>query len=159
MKATLQVLQIDAVVEYTRALPYYYDCECVQKLAVFIDGEREVEKELARLESFRRAIIRLAEEGLARPADCQPTDPPFVSIELAAGEAFKSPMHEFHMSLGLERFEDVEIWVLRFRNGNGEPRGPVFDDPAHALEIAKSIIDRETAGWATQVAFHPAPRA
>ncbi len=159
MRATLQVLQIDAVIEYTRALPYYYDCDCSQKLAVFIDGEREVEKELARLESFRRAIIRLAEEALARPEDCQPTDPPFVSIELSAGEAFKNPTHEFHVSLGLERLEDMEIWVLRFRSENGEPRDPVFDDPVHALEIAKSLIERETARWATQVAFHPSPRA
>lgn len=153
MKTTLQVLQIDAAIEYTRALPYYYDSECTQKLAVFVDGECAVEKELARLESFRRAVIKLAEEGLARPADCQPTDPPFVSFELTGGEAFQKPIHEFHMSLGLERFDDIEIWVLRFRTEKGEPRGPVFDDPAHALAIAKCLIDQETGWWATRVAF------
>lgn len=153
MKTTLQVLQIGAVVEYIRALPYYYDSECIQKLAVFVDGGCEVEKELARLEAFRRAIIKLAEEGLERPPDCQPADPPFVSLELTAGEAFKRPVHEFNMSLGLEDCGGTDLWVLRWHTGKGDPRDPVFDDPAHALDIAKCLIDKETGTWASQVSF------
>ncbi len=156
MKAMLQMLQIDAVLVYVRALPYYDDSECTQKLSVFVDGGGAVETELARLESFRKAIIKLAEEGLQRPAGCQPTDPPFVSIDLTAGEALQKPIQDFYVNLGLERHGDVDIWVMRFRAENGQPRDPVFDDSSHALKIAKGLIDQRTAMWATCVAFQAA---
>lgn len=153
MKPTFDMLEIAAVMTYIRPLPYYMDIDSELTVRAFVDGACPVEEELRGLESFRKALIRLSEEGLSRPPNCGPTMEPFVRLKLMGGEGHQKPSLEFDMSLGLEQFGEMDVWVLHWRNEEGVYVSLMFPHVARALRILKCLLDKKTGKWASMVAF------
>lgn len=153
MKPTFDNLEIAAVLKYIRPVPGYMEIDCELTVRAFVDGACPVEKELSGLEAFRKTVIRLTEEGLARPSNCEIANEPFIGLKLAGGECHQEPDLEFHVSLGLERWGDLDVWVLHWRNEEGLHVSPWFPEAGRALEILKCLLDQKTGQWATRVPF------
>ncbi|MBI2788187.1 MAG: hypothetical protein HYX59_05840 [Elusimicrobia bacterium] len=153
MKPIFDVLEIAAVLKYLRPVPGYMAIDCELTVRAFVDGGCPVEKELSELEAFRKTVIRLAGEGLARPPECGIADEPFVGLKLLGGECHQEPELEFHVSLGLERWGDRDVWALHWRNEEDRPVGPMFPEAGRALDMLKCLLDQKTGQWASFVPF------
>lgn len=151
----MDILEVTAVLEYIRPLPYYMAIDSTQKVKAFVDGFSPVEEELRGLESFRKAVVKLAVEGIHHPPGCEEVEEPFVRISLTAGEAHQEPSLAFHISLGLHDWEGIDVWMLRWDSDKGGLKSPVFPAPEPALALLKHLLDRKTGQWATLVAFRP----
>lgn len=154
MKPTFDDLEIAAVLNYLRPVPGYMEIDCELTVRAFVDGACPVEEELRGLESFRKAIIRLTEEGLARPPNCRPSQAPFVGLNLTAGkEGHEKPELEFYVSLELEHMDNLDVWALRWNNEEGLHVRLMFLDVGRALKILKCLLDKKTGQWASFVPF------
>ena len=154
MNTTFEVLQVTAVLKYIRPLPYYLGIDCNLEITAFVNGDSPVEKELSDLETFRKTVILLAEEGLDRPANCKAIEEPFVGIKLTAGGEDQESIYDFHLSLGWEPRKNANLWVLRWGKEN-EDHQFLCAELRPALALMKNLLDLKTAQWASQVVFRP----
>lgn len=154
MKLTFDDLEITAVLKYYRPMPGDMEIDCELTARAFVDGACPVEEELRGLEAFRKALIKLTEEGLSRPPNSGPSQAPFVGLTLTAGEEGREkPDLDFYVSLGREQLGDLDVWVLRWTNEEGVYVSPIFVDVGRALKILKYLLDKKTGQWASLVAF------
>ncbi|MBI2386858.1 MAG: hypothetical protein HYV14_12755 [Elusimicrobia bacterium] len=153
MKKTYDDLVIIAHLEYLRPVPRYLEVDCALTVRAFVDGAYPVEQELRALEAFRKAVVRLTEEGLSRSPDCGPCMAPSVKLKLTGGEDNQDPDLEFHADLGLEHWGDLDFWVLHWRNEAGDYISPMFLDAGRALSFLKCLLDKKTGEWASRVSF------
>ena len=99
-------------------------------------------------------MIRLTEEALARPVNCEPSAPPFVGLNLTAGrEDAEEPELEFYVSFEREHLENLDVWALRWSNEDGLYVRLMFLEVGRALDILKCLLDKKTGQWASLVPF------
>lgn len=154
MKPSIDMLEITAVLKYFRPVSGYMEIDCELTARAFVDGDGPVEDELRGLEAFRKAVVKLTEEGLARPPNCGPSQSPFVGLKLTANEEGGDKSgQEFYVSLELEHMGELDVWALRWNNEEGVHVRHIFLDVSQALGILKCLLDKKTGQWTSLVAF------
>lgn len=145
-------LEICAEIFYVRPLSYYLEIDSRQTIMGFVHGDCAPVQEFRGLEQFRRAIIKLVEEGLARPEGCGESMAPHVRIILKAGQDFLKPIHEFDIAIARENSVDAGVWTVQWKEDGNFRRG-CFPNSAPALSVMKAVLDEITAKWASAVVF------
>lgn len=145
-------LEICAEIFYVRPLPYYLEIDSRQTIMGFVNGDGSPEQEFRSLEQFRRAVIKLAEEGLVRPEGCGEAMLPHVRVVLKAGQDFLKPTHEFDVAIARENLATGGVWTVQWKEDGNFRRG-CFPSSAPALAVMKAVLDEMTAKWASAVIF------
>ena len=150
----MRCLEIAADIEFLKPIPNYSDIECALRVLAIVAGDQPPDKEIRRLEAFRRTVLRLVKEGLHHEPGCEASDRPYVSLTIKAGEECKKPSWEMDAFIGVNENGSCR---LRFSAGKDVDRDLSFTRLEDALAEIKMLLDRETGCWAAQVAFGREP--
>ncbi|HEX4048798.1 MAG TPA: hypothetical protein VH309_13225, partial [Elusimicrobiota bacterium] len=115
-------------------------------------GDRKPEQEFRQIESFRKSLMTLVEEGMRHLKECERAELPYARLVLTAGE------DEFKPSLGLEvalRKEswELDVWSMNWEDKGGSSSRLIFFKREDMLLRLKNLLDDTTGQWASCVEF------
>ena len=150
----MKMLEITAHVSYYVAMEGQADLplHCCYEAVNFIDGTQPIEKELRSLETFRRAVLSLIEEGVLRcQENREDVEPPTVTVKLKGGEECSEPDSELVMTLS--EIQETGAWSLNTRWGERTSNEIIAVRPDALLAILKQYMHEETSEWFARVQF------